>query len=211
MRTFTRAALLALALLILVPTHGPPAQAAAARCVPISPDQPHKTPVKSGRWQYRHADVWLYGDSITFQTYRDLRARTSSRIAVDAWWGRSTASAVTALGRDVHRFGRRRLPDVVVMATGTNDLGNLDNFARQVRLARAVLPRRVRLVWVNVYVTTTTAYNAAGRILSDVPGVRVIGWARANLNASTPLLVDGIHVNGAGCAARNRLIRRAIS
>lgn len=191
--------------------NGAPADARGAACSPISPSAYHATPARSTPKAFRRADVWLYGDSITYQTYRDLRERSRARIAVDAWWGRGTASAVTALGRDAHRFGYRRghWPRVVVMATGTNDLRDVAAFTQQVRLARAVLPARVRLVWVNVYVTTTPAFNAADAQLAAVPGVRVLSWAKANRESTTPLLVDGIHVNAAGCAVRNRLIRRA--
>lgn len=185
----------------------PSAQAATA-CNPVVPSGVSKTPIKSSRWAYRHAHAWVYGDSITYQTWANLHS-TTQHLAVDAWWGRSTASGVLALGKDVHHFPRH-LPDVVVMATGTNDLSNLPAFAHQVALARAVLPKRVRLVWVNVYVTTTPTYNGADRILADAPGVGVLRWSALNLSSSTPLLVDGIHVNAQGCDARNALIRNAL-
>lgn len=188
----------------------PAAPANAAGCTPSERGMPARS---SAQW-WRKADVWMYGDSITYQTYRNLRAHSSARIGVDAWWGRTTDRAVAVLGNDVHRFPKR-LPKVVVMAQGTNDLDDLPSLAREVRLARAVLPARVKLVWVNLYVDTTDAYNAADRIISSVPGVRVVSWSRANLSrmnadGTSSLLLDGIHVNGAGCEIRNKMISHAI-
>ncbi len=163
---------------------------------------------KSTNKTYRHADTWLYGDSITYQSWRYLRPLDGG-LAVDAVWGRQTSSAVTNLGRDVHRFPTH-LPRTVVIATGTNDLYQLDTFRKQVALARAVLPTKVRLLWVNVYVETTTTYNLADRILGEQAGVRPLLWSRTNLSSDHSLLKDGIHVTNEGCDLRNALIRRAI-
>jgi hypothetical protein len=183
--------------------------ASASSCTPATKGAPARSSVKA----FRHADVWLYGDSITYQTYADLRHRSARRIAVDAWWGRRTAPTVVSLGNDVHRFAEH-LPKVVIMATGTNDLTDPAGFAHQVQLARAVLPASVKLIWVNMYADTTPAWNTADRILSGVDGVRVVSWSRANLasqvDGHSSLLLDGVHVNSAGCLAHNALLLNRI-
>lgn len=168
--------------------------------------------VKSPRSSYRKARQWIYGDSITWQTYKNLRKTLPGRQAVDAYWGRNTASAVEALRQDLNRTRKR--PKAVVMATGTNDLTNMNEFRRQVIRARAMLPKRVKLVWVNVYVDTTPEYNAVNRVLHSVDGVGVVSWSAQNVryrvDGKSTLLYDGVHVNRLGCVVRNQAIKSAL-
>lgn len=197
---------LVLATTLLVPV---PASATPAGCTTRDRGMPARSTAK---WWGR-SQVWLYGDSITYQTYDHLRSISDARIGVDAWWGRTTDRAVAVLGNDVHRF--RHLPKVVVMASGTNDLDDLPALYREMRMARAVLPKKVQLIWVNLYVDTTQSYNAADRMMSSVPGIRVLSWAAVNRDhrredGTSTLLLDGIHVNPSGCVARNEMIARAI-
>lgn len=203
-----------LAFLLGLLVTGPQAVAESTPCNPILPTMPHRVPFKSADQTYRHSDVWLYGDSITYQTWRNLRQITPNhKIAVDAWWGRNTHSALWALRRDARRFPHR-LPHTVVMAVGTNDLYQIDVLTREVAETRAALPRRVRIVWVNTYVETTENYNIADRMLWQAHGIHVASWSGVNLpvlvDRRSPLLYDGIHVTAAGCDARNRLIRSAL-
>jgi hypothetical protein len=185
--------------------------AAAAGCRFRGAQKP--PPVKSTPTAYRKSKQWIYGDSITWQTYRNLQATLPGRQAVDAYWGRNTANAVEALRKDIRRH-RKDLPRVVIMATGTNDVQDLNTFRRQVIRARAMLPRRVKLVWVNTYFDTSTSYNSVNRALRSVDGVRVVSWSAQNVryrvDGRSTLLYDGVHVNRAGCVVRNQAIKRAV-
>jgi hypothetical protein len=169
--------------------------------------------VKSKRSTYRKAKQWIYGDSITWQSYRNLTKTLPGRQAVDAVWGRNTASAVNALARDVRR-NRKHLPKVVVMAVGTNDKQDVANFRRQVVRARGLLPKSVRLVWVNAYFEPATSYNQLGQALQSVRGVGVVSWAAVNrahrVDGHSTLLYDGVHVTLMGCVLRNQAIKRAL-
>lgn len=170
-------------------------------------------PVKSQPKAYRKARTWIYGDSLTWQTYPNLRNTLKGREAVDAYWGRNTSSAVEALRRDVVR-NRKHLPKVVIMATGTNDLQDLNAFRRQVVRTRAMLPKKVRVVWVNTYFDTATSFNAVNRAVRSVPRVQVVNWSAVNVgqrvDGKSRLLYDGVHVTERGCILRNQAIKRAV-
>lgn len=162
------------------------------------------------------ATVWLYGDSITHQNRLALYPTlTRGSIAADTWWGRTTAPTVQALGADVH--ATRHRPSVVVMATGTNDLADPAGMARQVQLARAVLPTTTRLLWVNAYTDTVDAGTlaAVNDAIASVAGVQVIDWAYYNEawkgdGGTSPLLSDGIHLSCLGQTVWVNLVRRSI-
>lgn len=180
---------------------------------PCTPEQRTGSAIsKSSPRTFARADLWVYGDSITWQSRRHLRGSLSMRTAVDAHWGRNTRSAVDALLADRRKHGA---PELVVMATGTNDLGDIGAFRAQVVRARKILPKRTRLLWVDVYVDTSGKYRAANRAIRSVRGVKTLKWARLNLDrtrstAGSPFLGDGIHVNARGCDERNELIRKAV-
>ena len=202
----------ALAAAVFVPN----AAQAAADCTPIPRGESRAW--KSDRAEYRKADTWVYGDSITYQTRDHLRRVVKGREAIDAVWGRNTQSAVDALAADL-RKNRKHHPDVIVMATGTNDLGNVRKFKRQAVRARNLTRRAgIRLVWVNTYVDTNIYSHGndrkANRILRNLKGVKDVKWSASNKSSRThgrsTLLYDGIHVNGAGCTERNRLIGKAL-
>jgi lysophospholipase L1-like esterase len=168
--------------------------------------------VKSTPRAFRKSKTWIYGDSITWQSYRNLQKTLKGREAVDAYWGRNTTSAVNALRADIIRH--RKYPKVVIMATGTNDLQDLNEFRRQVIRARHMLPKRVKLVWVNTYFDTADSYNAVNRALRSVPRVTVVNWSAVNVghrvDGRSTLLYDGVHVTRLGCVLRNQAIKRAI-
>lgn len=157
-----------------------------------------------------HADLTLYGDSITYQAWRGL-ARVRTGLAVDAFWGRATHPTVTALAHDaaVHT------PKVVVLAIGTNDIPQPAGLVLEVQRARALLPASVRLLWVNTYVDTTPGWVGVDLQVAAIPGVEVVDWASTNLRArgtatTSPLLSDGIHLTCEGAKAWVDLVNRAI-
>ncbi|GAA2090639.1 hypothetical protein IDH50_14845 [Aeromicrobium tamlense] len=180
---------------------------------PCEPESRTARPMsKSAPATYRRAGAWTYGDSITFQSRQHLRRIVTVRTAVDAHWGRDTESAVDALAADVRRHGA---PPVVVMAVGTNDLKDVRAFRAQVVRTRQLLPRRTRLVWVDVYADAVTGHDAANRALRSVRGIEVLEWSRQNTrrlrDGRSRLLGDGIHVNARGCEIRNDLIGTALT
>lgn len=164
---------------------------------------------KSGPNTYARTNVWTYGDSITYQSRNHLKA--AFRTAVDAHWGRNAKAAVDALDTDLRAH---RAPAIVVMAVGTNDLQNIPELRRQVVRARKMLPRKTRLLWVNVYVDTSGKFYAANRAIKSVRGVKPLSWTRVNRekmrDGRSLLLNDGIHVNSLGCRKRTELIRKAV-
>ena len=185
----------------------------ARGAAPCEPEPRTARPMsKSAPATYRRAVAWTYGDSITFQSRQHLRRVVTVRTAVDAHWGRDTKSAVDALAADVRRHGA---PPVVVMAVGTNDLSNVSALRAQVSRARQLLPRRTRLVWVDVYADAVRGHDAANRAIRSVRGIEILGWSRQNTrrlrDGRSRLLGDGIHVNARGCEIRNDLISTALA
>lgn len=161
---------------------------------------------------FHERPVAMYGDSITFEGWLLLAKRTPPPLAVNALSGRRTLSTVNALNRDVSV----RVPEVVVMAVGTNDLASPDPLLReQVSRTRALLPTTTRLLWVNTYVETLNAWPVVNAMIASVPGVEVIDWAAVNLRARgtsdrSPLLSDKVHLSCAGGKAWSALIDSAL-
>jgi len=152
----------------------------------------------------------LYGDSISYQAWSGLAA-VEPGLAVDTFWGRSTAPTVDVLVRDV----QRHVPDVVVLAAGTNDITMPDQVAAQVLRAREALPASTRLLWVNTYVETTPGWAAVDAQVAPVPGLEIVNWAGTNLRARglgprSPLLADGIHLTCDGAQAWVDLLHRSL-
>lgn len=159
---------------------------------------------------YRKASTWIYGDSITWQSRTHLKRTLPGREAVDAHWGRNTQHGVNALLKDLRRYGA---PKTVVIALGTNDMVNVPAFEVQVARVIRILPRKTRIVWVNTYSDANPAYNAINRVIrAHSPRVTPVSWASRNAPVGdSPLLMDGLHVNGQGCDVRNNLIRKAVT
>lgn len=160
--------------------------------------------VRSTNVTFANANTWLYGDSITVQTWRGVKVRGG--LAVDAMWGRYTRHGITTMKRDLARWGA---PENVVIALGTNDRRQPDIFRAEVDRALAALPRRVHVYWVNLYTEVGVPSNPLNRIIED-SRADVIRWARAQGTRPSTLLIDGKHVNAAGCAVRAALVNAAI-
>src|SRR5690606_32306059 len=96
-------ALMASGVLALVPTtaHSKTNTRPVMATQPCNPEQRTARPIsKSSPRTFARADLWVYGDSISWQSRRHLRKSLPVRTAVDAHWGRNSRSAVDALLAD---------------------------------------------------------------------------------------------------------------
>lgn len=168
--------------------------------------------------------IWLYGDSITAADARDLAVRLGAHglvTAVDATPGIPTTPAVDRLAERVARQGS---PDVLVLATGSNDIFAPTALGSQTGRVRSVVGPETEIVWVDVYVkrwSKTAAVQSADLANSQrvngyihtAPADVVVGWYGFLLAKSTRPAVylrDGVHTTESGRAARNVLIERAV-
>jgi lysophospholipase L1-like esterase len=171
--------------------------------------------------------VLVLGDSITVLTQasltRSLRAGGWS-VCLDARRSQSTAN-----GLDYYAAAGAfpRYVDVIVMATGSNDIFDPDSMSAQVARARAYAGHRP-LLWVTTWVRRTSGeprliaqdlgnsvrVNAAVRRpprLTRVDGL--VDWyafLQARRWRQTVYLTDGVHPSPAGATARNALIAAAL-
>lgn len=165
------------------------------------------------------ADVGLIGDSITARCHTALAAQLASRgktLAVNYWSGRPTRPAVDWL------LAQPRLPKILLVATGANDIFDPRPFGAQVARLKANLPAGVTLMWVDVQ-AARTHYGAAVQLADQRNSMWIDNQLRENLAkgqiiawsewfASDPsrlayYLEDGIHPwttagrgHGDGCA-----------
>lgn len=182
------------------------------------------------------ADVWLIGDSITVAGHADftadLLAINGLTVAVNAWSGRPTRPAVDALEQWVADYGP---PQVVVMATGTNDIfGPAPDYGPpimpgQIDRVMALVGPDVKVVWIETYIARWAQADYVqyadlrntgwvNSFLWDAtarhPGrLSVSIWARylAVVPTRVPAyLTDGVHLNTTGMNARNELARQAV-
>jgi lysophospholipase L1-like esterase len=161
---------------------------------------------------FEASETWLYGDSITVQSWRNLKP--SGGLAVDARWGRASLPTATQLRADLK--GHINKPDVVIMAVGTNDFNTLTDLTTAVALARRGAELYgYKLIWVNVYTDNRDDEDVInGRIRSGGPLVRVADWYHlltANqVDGRSPWLSDGVHLNADGAVWRTNLLARQI-
>lgn len=119
------------------------------------------------------ADVLVIGDSITGRCWTDLRdslAAKGKTLAVNYWSGRPTTPAVDWL------TAQPTVSQLVVMATGTNDIFNPPVMTAQIQRVKAYLPDPDRLLWVDVQVARTSQ-DAAVRLADQ----RNSGWVNNQL------------------------------
>jgi hypothetical protein len=174
---------------------------------------PEPTTVEASR--YRSSDLvhkvaprWVYGDSLTYLSRRELVSRYGPiGVAVDALWGRNSRSAVDSLELDL----RLKTPKVVVIATATNDIFNPPDVTLQMHRARAMLPSTTRLYWINAYMESGTWEEDTINPQFTVPGITVIDWYGYNLvrqvGGHSPLVDQyGTHVSCDGVYWRDDLI-----
>jgi hypothetical protein len=191
-----------------------PVASARASTPPVTvATRPPGNLVRSSAATFATAGTWVYGDSITVQTWQNLHPYGG--LAVDAKWGRTAGATVDQLMSDLRTVPR--IPRTVVVAAGTNDfLTHADLTYAVARARHQSQALHYRLIWVNVYVDTRPdAWELNHIITAGGPDVHVMDWAgmlTAHLDpaGTSPALRDGIHVNETGAVWRNNLLMRAV-
>jgi hypothetical protein len=179
---------------------------------------PVGTPVLSTVPYTAVSDVMIVGDSITMRGYKDLAAALpGKRLAVNAWSGRNTKAAIDSLFTQMQ--GGYKLPPVLIMATGANDVFDPFVMPAQVKRLLAGVPEGTKVYWVDVQVARPKTALADQRNSEQVNRAiwqgctgdcAVISWA--TFLASKParltwyLDVGGVHPNTAGAKAWAALI-----
>jgi hypothetical protein len=171
----------------------------------------------AGSWST--ADVGIIGDSITARCNRSLGtlvAKQGKTLAVNYWSGRPTTPAVDWL------LTQPKLPGVLIVAAGSNDIFDPRPFGAQVARLKAGLPSGTTLLWVDVQ-AARTRYGAAvqlsdqrnsmwvnNQLRENLPNAQIIGWSTPFVSSPNRLayyLQDGLHPwaaagtgHGDGCA-----------
>jgi lysophospholipase L1-like esterase len=172
--------------------------------------------------------VLVLGDSITVFTKDSLTEslRTAGwSVCLDARRSQTTANAL-----DYYAAGRAfpRYVDVIVMATGSNDIFDPAVMTAQVARARNYAGSRP-LLWVTAWVKRTTgapaliAHDLGNSVRVNAAERRhpcrahvdaIVDWyafLQARVARSSMYLTDGVHTSLAGGAARNALITAALA
>jgi hypothetical protein len=171
----------------------------------------------TGNWST--ANVGIIGDSITTRcrnSFATLVAKRGKTLAVNYWSGRPTTPTVDWL------LSQPRLPRVLVVQSGSNDIFDPRPVGAQVARLKAGLPSGITLLWSDVQVSRTK-YSAAVQLADQRNSMWVNNQLRENLPksqlipwsvwfASSPsrlpyYLQDGVHPwaaagtgHGDGCA-----------
>ena len=153
--------------------------------------------------------VFVVGDSLTVGTEPWLRADVSGRgwtlTGVNARVGRPVAEGLSVL-----RQQASRLPNTVVIALGTNNLGaSSQTVAGWLHQARTIVGNR-RLIWVNLCLSPAVAprlaayrsLNASLAALAPRYGVHIANWCSYALAHHISNGPDGIHYEPAGYQRR---------
>lgn len=180
--------------------------------------------------------VWAIGDSILRNDGDALATMLRDRFAIELGWdaqaSRATTACVDVLEQQVFMHGA---PDVLVMASGTNDIFDPPQVAGQIERALAVVGPACRVIWVNVWVRRWKSTDPVEQRYADQQNS---GWVTAQIAAAAgrheqlsvarwfeylsspnssgalvrPLqcLTDGCHTSVAGRVARNTLIANAV-
>jgi len=172
--------------------------------------------------------VLVVGDSITVFTAGPLAKALRGAgwsVCLDARRSQATADAL-----DYFRTTSAFPPyvDVVVMATGSNDIFDPAVMTAQVARARRYAGTRP-VVWVTTWVHRTIGHpalvshdlrnsvrvNAAERrVVAASPRTALVDWysfLQAKPGRASAYLVDGVHPSTRGAAARNALIVAALA
>lgn len=110
--------------------------------------------VYSSSWDV--ADVGVIGDSITARGWGDLYPLVTKRghkMSVNYWSARPTTPAVDWLLQRI--AAGKRIPRVIVVMTGANDIYSPAVMGAQVRRLKAALPDSTKLYWGEVQVSRT--------------------------------------------------------
>jgi hypothetical protein len=156
-----------------------------------------------GNWST--ADVGIIGDSITSRCQRSLGtlvARQGKTLAVNYWSGRPTTPTVDWL------LSQPKLPKVLIVAAGSNDIFDPRPVGAQVARLKSRLPSGTTLFWVDVQ-AARTRYGAAvqlsdqrnsmwvnNQLRENLPKAQLVSWSwwfASNPNRLTYYLQDGLH------------------
>ncbi len=171
----------------------------------------------TGNWAT--ADVGVIGDSITTRCRNSLAtqvAKQGKSLATNYWSGRPTRPTVDWL------LSQPRLPRVLVIQSGSNDIFDPRPVGAQVARLKAGLPSGITLLWSDVQVSRTR-YSAAvqladqrnsmwvnNQLRENLPKGQIIPWSLWFASSPSRLpyyLQDGVHPwaaagtgHGDGCA-----------
>jgi hypothetical protein len=110
---------------------------------------PVGTPVLSTVPYTAVSDVLIVGDSTTVRGYKDLAAALpGKRLAVNAHSGRNTKASIDSLFQWL--ANGYKLPPVLVMAVGTNDIFDGSGMPAQVKRLLAGVPSSTKVFWVDI-------------------------------------------------------------
>lgn len=174
----------------------------------------------------KHNGIWLFGDSITVADAYSLAVLLDERhqytVAVFAQGGAPTRAIVDYAIERKAKSDPAVPPELIVMATGSNDIFYPEIMPSQIKRMKETYPDS-KIIWVTTWVqrkTVSTAVQFAdarnsGRVNGAILGGNeyVVDWGRFLAEKSgraEAYLSDGVHTNLAGQAARNELIRQKI-
>jgi hypothetical protein len=155
----------------------------------------------------------VIGDSLAYDNRSYLQERLPGwRIDTDFSFGRLARETA----RDLRRHARHRLPRVIHVSSGTgDDPAHPGRFRRTIRrVMRTAGPHRC-VVWANIWrlrleeptFATLNLVLAAEDL--ERPNLRVVDW-HAMVEARQDWLVDLVHVNAEGNAARADAVAREV-
>jgi hypothetical protein len=182
----------------------------------------------SGNWQtlshgivgdWSTADVGIIGDSITSRCHRSLGTAVTKQgktLAVNYWSGRPTAPTVDWL------LSQPKLPRVLIVAAGSNDIFDPRPVGAQVARLESRLPSGTTLFWVDVQ-AARSRYGASvqladqrnsmlvnNELRDNLPTTQILSWSwwfASNPSRLSYYLQDGLQPwasagsgHGDGCA-----------
>jgi len=181
--------------------------AVVAACAPLAPSRSPAAPLPSGG----ACNVAVVGDSLTVLATPYFAPAMADQGCTLAWQdgvsGRRTAEGVDVIAANVHR-----LPEILVVALGTNDEFHLADFAAHVDAVMAMAAGR-QVVW------TESAHDPVKRHVNTVlflksisyPNLTVMAWDTAYWSNPTWQLEDRVHCTDLGSRARAKLSAAAVA
>lgn len=140
---------------------------------------PTGTPTQDAAWGTPGVVVGIAGDSITNRCAPELRAALLTEagvvLAVRAWSGQNTANT------RAWALSLTYKPQILIMATGTNDIFDPPVMAGEIAAVKAGLPATTTLVWTDVH-AARAAYPAATQLADQ----RNSGWVSNQIHAALP-------------------------
>lgn len=173
--------------------------------------------------------IWLFGDSITVSDAKALAQNLIVDGIITAVFGKGGAPTRALLDYAEDRVALSGNPNIVVMASGSNDIFNPEIMPSQINRAISIFGPSAKIIWVTSWVQrwsqSTEIQFADSRNSGRVNGairsapVTVVDWGRFLANAlgrDKMYLRDGVHTTDgigekySGRDARNALIANAV-